>query len=218
MPVSKALLGENVHSELLSSTTHRQQSNKVQSRKNIDFRLKKINEKYLKAIILLSARHSWPTLYGSKPAQKAEVGLCFVFLRDVWQEVAVLSLCLDRSYRESTVTVRCFFVVFLFLLCFIAHLYEANGGTDMEVLACFRPGFSHSTRPGGDGELGEFPPFLRVGNIIAETLRRPVGVFGGIGQVFSTRRIQLHLDICKVCGHTGRLGTQCTCMFTFITG
>jgi len=35
----------------------------------------------------------------------------------------------------------CFSVVFLFLLCFIAHLYEANGGTDMEVLACFRPGF-----------------------------------------------------------------------------
>jgi len=34
-----------------------------------------------------------------------------------------------------------FSVVFLFLLCFIAHLYEANGGTDMEVLACFRPGF-----------------------------------------------------------------------------
>jgi len=34
-----------------------------------------------------------------------------------------------------------FFVVFLFLLCFIAHLYEANGGRDMEVLACFRPGF-----------------------------------------------------------------------------
>jgi len=32
-------------------------------------------------------------------------------------------------------------VVFLFLLCFIAHLYEANWGTDMEVLACFRPGF-----------------------------------------------------------------------------
>jgi len=26
-------------------------------------------------------------------------------------------------------------------LRFIAHLYEANGGTDMEVLACFRPGF-----------------------------------------------------------------------------
>ena len=35
----------------------------------------------------------------------------------------------------------CFSVVFLFLLCFIAHLYEANGGTDMEVLACFRPCF-----------------------------------------------------------------------------
>ena len=34
-----------------------------------------------------------------------------------------------------------FSVVFLFRLCFIAHLYEANGGTDMEVLACFRPGF-----------------------------------------------------------------------------
>ena len=34
-----------------------------------------------------------------------------------------------------------FSVVFLFLLCFIAHLYEANGGTDMEVLACFRPVF-----------------------------------------------------------------------------
>jgi len=39
----------------------------------------------------------------------------------------------------------CFSVVFLFLLCFIAHLYEANGGTDMEVLACFRPGFSGKT-------------------------------------------------------------------------
>jgi len=35
----------------------------------------------------------------------------------------------------------CFSVVFLFLLCFIAYLYEANGGTDMEVSACFRPGF-----------------------------------------------------------------------------
>ena len=32
-------------------------------------------------------------------------------------------------------------MVFLFLLCFIAHSYEANGGTDMEVLACFRPCF-----------------------------------------------------------------------------
>ena len=35
----------------------------------------------------------------------------------------------------------CVSVIFLFLLCFIAHSYEANGGTDMEVLACFRPGF-----------------------------------------------------------------------------
>ena len=35
----------------------------------------------------------------------------------------------------------CVSVVFLFLLCFIAHSYEANGGTDMEVLACFRPAF-----------------------------------------------------------------------------
>jgi len=33
----------------------------------------------------------------------------FVFFTDVWQEVAILSLCLDRSYRESAVTVRCFF-------------------------------------------------------------------------------------------------------------
>jgi len=40
----------------------------------------------------------------------------------------------------------CFSVVYLFLLCFTAHLYEANGGTDMEVLACFRPGFSRSKR------------------------------------------------------------------------
>jgi len=40
MPVSKALLGENVPSELLSSTTHRQQSNKVTSCK-IDFRFEK---------------------------------------------------------------------------------------------------------------------------------------------------------------------------------
>ena len=29
----------------------------------------------------------------------------------------------------------CVSVVFLFLMCFIAHLYEAIGGTDMEVLA-----------------------------------------------------------------------------------
>ena len=35
----------------------------------------------------------------------------------------------------------CFSVVFLFLLCFIAHLYKANGGTDMEVLGLFRPCF-----------------------------------------------------------------------------
>jgi len=35
----------------------------------------------------------------------------------------------------------CVSVVFLFLLCFIAHSYGANGGTDMEVLACFRPVF-----------------------------------------------------------------------------
>ena len=30
-----------------------------------------------------------------------------------------------------------FFCGFLFLLCFIAHLYKANGGTDMEVLGLF---------------------------------------------------------------------------------
>ena len=35
----------------------------------------------------------------------------------------------------------CVSVVLLFLLCFTAHSYEANWGTDMEVLACFRPGF-----------------------------------------------------------------------------
>jgi len=37
----------------------------------------------------------------------------------------------------------CVSAVFLFLLCFIAHSYESNGGTDMEVpvLACFRPCF-----------------------------------------------------------------------------
>jgi len=35
----------------------------------------------------------------------------------------------------------CVSVVFLFLLRFIAYSYEANGETDMEVLACFRPGF-----------------------------------------------------------------------------
>ena len=35
----------------------------------------------------------------------------------------------------------CVSAVFLFLLCFIAHSYEANGGTDIEVLACFRPCF-----------------------------------------------------------------------------
>ena len=37
----------------------------------------------------------------------------------------------------------CFSVVFLFLLCFIAYLYEANGWTDMEVLGLFRPCFLH---------------------------------------------------------------------------
>jgi len=36
----------------------------------------------------------------------------------------------------------CFFCGFPIPLVFLAHLYEANGGTDMEVLACFRPGFS----------------------------------------------------------------------------
>jgi len=35
----------------------------------------------------------------------------------------------------------CVSVVFLSLLCFIVHSNEANGGTDMKVLACFRPGF-----------------------------------------------------------------------------
>ena len=35
----------------------------------------------------------------------------------------------------------CVSAVFVFLLCFIAHSYEADGGTDMEVLACFRPCF-----------------------------------------------------------------------------
>ena len=40
----------------------------------------------------------------------------------------------------------CVSAVCLFLLCFIAHSYEANGGTDMEVLACFRPGFLFGTR------------------------------------------------------------------------
>jgi len=35
----------------------------------------------------------------------------------------------------------CVSVVFLFLSCFIAHFYEADGGTDMEVLASFRPVF-----------------------------------------------------------------------------
>jgi len=40
----------------------------------------------------------------------------------------------------------CFSVVFLFLLCFIVHLYEANGGTDMEVLAFIRPGFFYRLR------------------------------------------------------------------------
>jgi len=35
----------------------------------------------------------------------------------------------------------CVYEVFLFLFCFLAHSYEANGGTDMEVWACFRPGF-----------------------------------------------------------------------------
>jgi len=38
MPISKALLGENVYFELLSLMTHRQQSNKVTSYKNIDSR------------------------------------------------------------------------------------------------------------------------------------------------------------------------------------
>jgi len=30
-------------------------------------------------------------------------------------------------------------------LCFIAHLYKANGGTDMEVLGLFRPCFFKGT-------------------------------------------------------------------------
>jgi len=31
-------------------------------------------------------------------------------------------------------------------LCFIAHLYKANGGTDMEVLGLFRPCFYFVTQ------------------------------------------------------------------------
>jgi len=31
------------------------------------------------------------------------------FLTDIWKEVPVLSLCLDRSYQKITLTVRCFF-------------------------------------------------------------------------------------------------------------
>jgi len=44
--------------------------------------------------------------------------------------------------RQNGFDRACVSVVFLFLLCFIAHSYEADGGgADMEVLACFRPGF-----------------------------------------------------------------------------
>jgi len=41
----------------------------------------------------------------------------------------------------------CVSVVFLFLLCFIAHSFEANEGTDMDVLACFRPGVGGTRYP-----------------------------------------------------------------------
>ena len=47
-----------------------------------------------------------------------------------------------RTWKYWASSGPVFSVVFLLLLCFIAHLYEANGGTDMEVLACFRPCFS----------------------------------------------------------------------------
>ena len=33
------------------------------------------------------------------------------FLTDIWKEVAFLSLCMDWSYRESTIIVRCFCIV-----------------------------------------------------------------------------------------------------------
>jgi len=41
LPVSEALVAENDHFVLLSSTTDRQQSNKAKSCKNIDFRREK---------------------------------------------------------------------------------------------------------------------------------------------------------------------------------
>ena len=79
--------------------------------------------------------------------------LCFI-------SFAVILSSLAQSYKKLPVAIvpkvgqgpvmgqygidrACFFVVFLFLLCFIAFLYEAKEGTDMEVLACFRPCYFH---------------------------------------------------------------------------
>jgi len=50
MPASKALPGKSVHPELLSSTTHRQQSNIVMSCKILIFGLKKAKKLEFKSI------------------------------------------------------------------------------------------------------------------------------------------------------------------------
>jgi len=67
-------------------------------------------------------------------------------------------------------------------LCFIAHLYKANGGTDMEVLGLFRPCFSPEVPYSSviNSEDSKIPPD-RSGSCInsVETLGRGLRIIYG---------------------------------------
>jgi len=53
-----------------------------------------------------------------------------------------LSLRWDMGPKwDKTDLIALVFLWFSYSYCVLAHSYKANGGTDMEVLACFRPGF-----------------------------------------------------------------------------
>jgi len=58
-----------------------------------------------------------------------------------------------HKWDKTDLIALLFLWVFLFRLCFIAHSYEANGRMDMEVLACFRPGFLHDANTSIDMEV-----------------------------------------------------------------
>jgi len=94
VPIPKALLGENVHSVFLSSTTHQQQSNEVKSWKKIlVFEKKKLKDTPKIRSKSNNAFECSPlsnaTFTDQKPPKKLRRT---IFSTDFWKEVAVLSL------------------------------------------------------------------------------------------------------------------------------